>query len=159
MLHLLMQLRDELYALPASCVVEVIPAVPLLHLPQAPPYVAGLLSFRGTVVPVLDLAVLTHGGTCPPTLSTRIVVVELRAADGARRVIGLRAERVTDTEDMNEQQFVSSGLAVAATPHLAGVARTARGLVQRVSVEQVIPQAVRDSLFADVARAAERAGV
>ncbi len=153
MLHLLMQLGEDLYALPARCVVEVIPAVPLLHLPQAPEYVAGLLSFRGTVVPVLDLAVLTHGGRCPQTLSTRIVVVEVKSG-GERRVLGLRAERVTDTEDMNEQQFVRSGLAVAATPHLAGVARTARGLVQRVSIEQVIPQAVRDSLFAD----AEKAG-
>ena len=52
-LHL--RVGEERYALPSASVVEVVPSVALRPVPGTPPEVAGLLAYRGRVVPVVDL--------------------------------------------------------------------------------------------------------
>lgn len=55
MLLLTFNLGDDLYAIPVSDVIEVIPLVQIKPLRLAPPWVAGLFNYRGSSVPVLDL--------------------------------------------------------------------------------------------------------
>ena len=49
-------LANELYALPVAQVREVLRLEPINSVPQAPPFVEGILSLRGRVVTVIDLA-------------------------------------------------------------------------------------------------------
>jgi purine-binding chemotaxis protein CheW len=58
LLALLFPLGPELYALPLAQVREVVPAPALTCLPTAPPFVLGLVSLRGDVLPVLDSGML-----------------------------------------------------------------------------------------------------
>ena len=63
------------YAIDVARVVELVPKVELRSIPHAPPYLAGLLGYRGKVVPVIDLGLLMGTAPCRDCLSTRIILV------------------------------------------------------------------------------------
>ena len=44
-------------------------------IPHAPSFLAGLLGFRGKVIPVIDLGLLLSSVPCRDCLSTRIILV------------------------------------------------------------------------------------
>src|ERR1700730_14010062 len=63
------------YAVDVTRVVELVPRVELRLIPHAPAFLAGLLSYRGKVVPVIDLGLLLNVAPCRDCLSTRIILV------------------------------------------------------------------------------------
>jgi chemotaxis-related protein WspB len=81
MLLLTFRAAESLYAVDVARVVEVVPRVDLRRLPHAPAFIAGVFDYRGTVVPVIDLAVLLGSEPCRHRLSTRIILVNGRPAD------------------------------------------------------------------------------
>ena len=95
MLALAFRAGELRLALPIAAVVEVLPRRALRPLALAPESVMGLLPFRGTLTPVVDLCRLLLGRTCLPLRSSRIVVVQLSGKIGPR-MIGLLAEDVLD---------------------------------------------------------------
>src|SRR5580693_10375802 len=64
------------YAIDVTRVVELVPRVELRAIPHAPVFLAGLLGYRGTVIPVIDLGLLLGGAPCRDCLSTRIILVD-----------------------------------------------------------------------------------
>ena len=147
MLMLVFQLGKDRYALETSHVVEVIPSLVLRKLPRAPEYVIGIFNYRGTIVPVVDLCQLTLDRPCDNCLSTRILLVQVRGDDGSSRCIGLRAERVTETVKVSESDMVPPGIAVADAPYLGKLISDARGMIQCIRVEDILPKKLIDSLF------------
>ena len=99
MLALCLRAQGTRYAVAAKHVLVVLPKLRLRPLANAPEGVLGLLPFRGEMVPVLDAAVLlrhaAYEGT-PGRFSERIIVMEIKDADGQERMIALLAEDVTD---------------------------------------------------------------
>jgi chemotaxis-related protein WspB len=148
-LHL--NVGEERYALPSASVVEVVPAVALRAVPGTPPAVAGLLAYRGRVVPVVDLSRLFGRGAAPSRLSTRIAVCDLdgalrpigeRSSDAAvrRRLVGVLAECVTRVGDLDPDAPGSHPGALAdGLPALGRVTADEDGLVQLVEVGQLLP--------------------
>ena len=117
-----------------------------------PPGVAGLLLHRKALVPVIDLDVLISGQPCAPRLSTRILVARYRAGpEGAR--IGLRVDRATDTERVDEREFLDSGLTAAEPPSFGPLLRRGAQTIQLVNVDQLLSEAVRASLFSGAVNA------
>jgi chemotaxis-related protein WspB len=147
MLFLLFQLGNDRYALEAGQVAEVLPLLSLKQIPQAPPAVAGAFDFRGEPVPVVDLSQMALGRPARCRLSTRIILVHYPDGSGDQRLLGLIAERVTETIRRDPQDFVASGVDLDAAPYLGPLATDARGLIQRVVVDRLLTSAVRDLLF------------
>jgi chemotaxis-related protein WspB len=147
MLFLLFQLGQDRYLLDTGRVAEVLPLVDITQIPQAPPGVAGLFNYRGVPVPVVDLSQLALGRPARSRLNTRIVLVHYPDASGGTRLLGLIAERVTETVRRDEADFVASGVTGDRAPYLGPVATDARGLLQWVAVESLLPASVRDVLF------------
>lgn len=52
---LLFELEDARLAIPAACVIEVVRAVAIEPLPEAPAVVSGIINMRGAVMPVIDM--------------------------------------------------------------------------------------------------------
>lgn len=50
--------RDQLFLLPVATIHEVLRYLPLVRLPKAPPFVAGVVNLRGRVTPLLHLDAL-----------------------------------------------------------------------------------------------------
>ena len=146
-LFLLFHLGEERYALDTGQIAEVLPLVGIRQIPHAPHAVAGVLNHRGAPVPVIDLCQLTMGRPAQRRLDTRIVVVHHCGDNGTTRLLGLIAERATETLRLDAAGFNPSGITNAATPFLGPVTTHARGLVQRIEVNQLLPPSLRDLLF------------
>lgn len=147
MLFLLTQVKHASYAVSALDVVEVVPRVELLAIPKAPAFVAGLLNYRGTAVPVLDLCELMHGQPCAAVFASRIVLVHYRHQRSTLHVLGLIVTRVTETLERAREDFHTSTLSGVATPYLAEVTPYRNGLVQLIDIEQLLPSEVHSMLF------------
>ena len=147
MLFLLFQIGKDRYGLEASQVVEVVPLVTLKKVPPAPPGIAGILNYHGVLVPVIDLSEMTTGKLSAPRLSTRIILVNYPIDAEEKHILGLMAEQATETIQLDPAVFSDPGIDVPEAPYLGPVARNARGLIQRIEVKKLIPDALRDRLF------------
>jgi len=150
MLFLVFQLGPDRYALEAKRVAEVLPLVDIKNIPHAPNGIAGVFNYRGTPVPVIDLAQLTLGQPARRCLSTRIVLVHDMSGWGEQRVLGLMAEHATETVRRDPADFVPSGVANGAAPYLGPIASDARGLMQWIEMDRLLPASVKDALFNQV---------
>ena len=86
MLVLTFRVAGVPFAIAVGRVVEVVPRVPLRAVPHAPAHLAGLLRYRGGVVPVVDLGLLMGGPACGDRLDTRIVLADAGREGGLGRV-------------------------------------------------------------------------
>ncbi|HLG56487.1 MAG TPA: chemotaxis protein CheW [Vicinamibacterales bacterium] len=146
MIFLLFQLDESRFALDARQVVEVLPLVDIRRIPQAPDGVAGIIDFRGTPVPVVDLSLIILGRPAHRLLSTRLVVVRSADHSGHTRFLGLIAERATGTLRREPADFIDSGVTTDGALYLGPVAADERGFVQWVDASQILPPLVRDAL-------------
>ena len=97
---LTIRLQDEIFALEATSVREILDPVPITKVPNAPDFVSGLINVRGTVVPLADLRVV-FGMERPPTdQDTRIVVIEFDL-DGDPMVAGILADKVHEVTEID----------------------------------------------------------
>ncbi len=147
MLLLLFEIGSDRYCLDVARVVEVTPMVSFKKLPHAPDYVSGLVNYRGTIAPVIDLSALLGGAPSRPLFSTRIILVDFKGSDRSHHVLGLLAEKVTETISRREDDFQQAGITVEKTPFLGKVVFDGRGMIQRVEVEQILPESVQKYLF------------
>jgi chemotaxis-related protein WspB len=147
MLLLTFTVAGEPYALDVAGVIELVPRVELRAIPHAPAYLAGLLGYRGEVVPVIDLGLLLGSSPGADRLSTRIILVksepgghnrkgeEARGPDqGPARILGLIAERVIDLVKIEPEQVTPAPVHLARAPYLDAIARTDRGFVPLIGV-------------------------
>lgn len=149
-LYLLFSLGKDRYALNVHEVVEVTHVRPLKQLLGVPTWVAGLLSYRRQMVPVLDLAARTGLASSRDKTSTRIVIVEYQGtADIYAPVylLGLILEQATDTLRCLAEDFHDYGIDHAESPYLGPVLAHAQGLIQRITINQLLPQDVHHRLF------------
>lgn len=147
MLFLLFQIGKDRYGLEASQIVEILPLVTLKEIPQAPRGVAGIFNYHGVLVPVIDLSELTTGHLSAARLSTRLILVDYPIDAEKPHVLGLMAEMATETVRLDPTAFNDVGIDVPEAPFLGPVAKDARGLIQRIEVKQLLPDALRDRLF------------
>ena len=146
MLLLTFRVSNDLYAVAAERVVEVVPRVELRPVPHAPACLAGLFNYRGKAVPVIDLGVLLGSAPCLERLHTRLILADEPGSRGTR-LIGLIAEHVSDVLMVRDDQIVLPTMKLEQAPYLDAVVRTDQGLVQTLSVEKVLPPSLREAIF------------
>lgn len=147
MLFLVFQLGKDRYAIDAHQVIEILHLVNLKQIPRAPAGVAGVFDYHGASVPLIDLAELALGKPSRQWMSTRIILVKYRGEAGETHVLGLLAEQATETLRRNDEEFTDAGLAVTDTPYLGNVTTDAEGIVQRIEIQNLLSEDVRDQLF------------
>ena len=99
MTALTIRLDDELFAVEAGSVREILDLVPITDVPNAPPFVTGLINVRGRVVPLADLRVMFGMERPEPDADTRIVVMEIDI-EGEPTIAGILADKVHDVTDI-----------------------------------------------------------
>ena len=147
MLFLVFELGKDRYALDVRQIAEVLPLVAVKKIPRAPKAMNGLFIYRGAPVPVIDLSQLTLGRPSANRLSTRLVLVHYPDDAGQTHLLGLVAERATQTARHEASAFVASGVTNAGAPYLGPVVTDARGLLQWIDVRTLLPPSFRDMLF------------
>ncbi|MCX5743619.1 MAG: chemotaxis protein CheW [Proteobacteria bacterium] len=90
------ELDGQELAIPIGDVGETLPLHPITPVFLTPPFLAGVFSLRGDIVPVIDLAVLLALGTTKIGTDSRIVVIDHRTTTIAIVVDRLRDLRVIE---------------------------------------------------------------
>jgi chemotaxis-related protein WspB len=134
MLVLKFQVDGASFAVDFRRIVEVTPLAKLRPLPHAPAYLAGLLHYRGRVLPVVNVNRLLGAAPSEPRLSTRIILVE--PAPG-RPLLGLLAERVSDLKRTADSPADSPVFASADAPYLGPVVEADGELLQLLALEKL----------------------
>ena len=147
MLFLLFQIGNDRYALEARRVVEVVPLLELTRLPQAPTGIAGIFNYRGRPVPAIDLCELTRGVSEVERLSTRIIIVHHPDSNRRPRLLGIIAERATQTAKFEQQDFVDAGVKIQAAPYLCPILMDSNGPVQWLYEQRLLSEPVQTLLF------------
>jgi chemotaxis-related protein WspB len=142
MLFLKFRIGDEDYALDAQQIVEILPLLDVARVPRAPPGIAGLVNYRGTPVPVVDLSEMTIGRPARPHISTRLILVRY-----GENLLGLIAERATETMRRDAGSFIESGIASDAAPYLGPVTQDGGRLVRWIKTQEMLPPAISSVLF------------
>ncbi|SFB92048.1 chemotaxis protein CheW [Collimonas sp. OK412] len=147
MLFLLFKIGQDHYALDTSQVAVVLSLVSLKQIPATAPWVAGVFTYQGQSVPVIDLSQLALGRPAQRRLSTRIVLVHYPAPGPDSRLLGLVLEKSSEIMRREPSEFRGSGLDHSDAPYLGPVTDDARGLIQSVRVQDLLPPEVRAQLF------------
>lgn len=92
----------EVFAVEVERVHEILDLCPISRIPNAPPYLMGMIDVRHRTVPVVDLRVKLGLAAAPPTPSTRIIVLDV-ATGGGSVVMGLVADRVYEVTGLADQ--------------------------------------------------------
>ncbi len=144
MLALLFTIGTERFGLDASEIVEVAPYVELLHGSQPHDFVAGEFSYRGTPTPIIDLGLLTGQSACPPLLSTRIILVRRASPKYPDRIIGLLAEKVTETVTITPAQLHTTDQQIDEAAFKTPLTLDGYGTVQLLHLDRLLPTVVLD---------------
>lgn len=147
MLLLSFHIGSECYAIAASTIVEVLPLTTLKKIPQAPDFVVGLLDYRGKPLPVIDLCRLSEGRSHNKVLSSRIILVQYENKARHAHTLGLIAEKVTETFDVEADEFDPAGIELRQAPYLGAINNRQGEMIQLIEVDMLLTDEIRDMLF------------
>ena len=147
MLLLTFQAGGQTYGIDARSVIQVAPYPACTPLPHAPAYIAGLATWRGRTLPVIDLSALLEGAPARSLLSTRLLIVDYPCPKGGSQPFGLLVEKAVETIKQDETRCEPQKVSIPEAPYLDGTAEHDGQLIQRLAVEELLPPSVRQLLF------------
>ncbi|HEY1331025.1 MAG TPA: chemotaxis protein CheW, partial [Actinomycetota bacterium] len=115
---------DREYALPAEHVLEVVRMVAVTPLPEAPPWLAGVINLRGRVVPLIDLRIRLGLPPVEHGLTTAILILQ---AGGT--IVGLIADVVTEMLEVGTDAIEPPGELAGLNSPVSELARAGDRLI------------------------------
>jgi chemotaxis-related protein WspB len=137
----------QTYAVESRRVIEVLPLVPARPLPRVPDYIRGIFTYRGRLVPLVDLARRLADADVTERLSTRVIVVEFTPPGAGPRRLGLVAENVVSIRSAEEADASLPALHMPDAPYLGGLLRIGQETVQVIAIEHLLPETIVAGLF------------
>ena len=131
------EVGTQTYGVPVGAVREIRGVTPATPLPDAPPYVRGVINLRGQVMPVIDLSERLGKGVAADSARQVIIVVEHHDD-----VAGLLVDAVCDS-------FIVSADAIspppplgedAASPLVSAVITTEAAMIVLLAVDAILPE-------------------
>lgn len=147
MLLLLFEVGSDRFGIDASEIVEVIPLVSLKKVPHAPDCVAGVFNYRGQIVPVIDVNALLGERPARSLLSTRIILVKAPDSGSEERLLGILAERATETLSCRKEELQPPGITVEDAQYLGEILPLPGGLVQHVTLTNILSDELKSMLY------------
>lgn len=112
-------LGPEAYALPLSCVREIMRVPTITEVPRAPYEVLGIVSVRGQVTTLIDLRRKLKVAESAISTRTRVLLV-----DQGDEILGLLCDRVLQVHRLSEDEVeMSSVLGREASSYVMGIGR------------------------------------
>ncbi len=121
---LVFEVGGQRYGLPVADVREVVRAVTLTPLPQAPAIVEGVVNVRGILVPVLDIRARFRLPAKELEHTDHLIVARV-----GRRPVALRVDRVLELTALDEGAVEEAEAVLPGVGYLAQVAKSPDGLV------------------------------
>jgi purine-binding chemotaxis protein CheW len=137
------RLDGDEYAVNITAVKAVVGLTHITPVPLMPACVLGLINMRGTVVPIVDLAVKFGGGPTTATKRTCIVIVEPRddeEIEGERSQVGLIAQSVGRVVEFTSSDLTAPpafGTKIHAN-YLSCLGKTPEGFVMILDIDRAL---------------------
>ena len=149
---LIFRVGEDRFAIDCASVVILIPLVELRPIHRSPPHIAGLFTYHGRIVPVIDVNTLIIDRPCEKKLSTRIIMVQLPpladAPGSESDLIGLMAEDATRIEEIDPKKgSTHPGFKIQDAPYLGIIAQDDRGMIQFLRPAHILTDEQRKVLF------------
>ena len=136
MLMLIFYIENDCYCCLCDSIIEIIPKVFLKQIHQMPEYLAGILNYGGDSVPVIDLSMIIAKRPSKNKMHTRIILFK-SYFEGNPKIIGVIAEKIFETRDINPSLFNEFKLNIKNLHFLSGVCNTESGCIQQINIEQL----------------------
>ncbi len=125
----------ERFCLAVLDVEEVVDWPTVTKLPLAPPFLMGIFNLRGSIVPVIDIAV--SEGRRPDFMPKRVVVARLAGEEpGSIVQVGIAADEVIGTYTTTDQLLVDA--APKDVPHCCGMLRHEDRLALAIDLKKLV---------------------
>ena len=100
--YLTFKLHNELFAVNVEKVLEVLLEYRLVEVPDAPTYIAGMINFRGDIIPVINFRKKFN---FPESSNKNIIIVMDIVIDEASIKFGAIVDGVKDVFDVNKEEI------------------------------------------------------
>ncbi|GAB4521002.1 MAG: chemotaxis protein CheW [Anaerolineae bacterium] len=129
---------------------------PITRVPQAPPFIKGVINLRGQITPIMDLRQRFGFEEAEATKETRLVVVMLR---GQRMALLVDAVDGVLRVSADSIEPPSAWVASVDTSCVLGIAKTEQGLIILLDLDRVLSGEEADQLAESrIARAEPASG-
>ena len=141
--YLVFFIADEPFAISSQDVIEILPMVNISHIPKTEDYVTGMMNFRGTMTPVIDLPMLLTTNAYQKKVCSRIIIINNKYHNEFKYT-GLIAEKVIRTTSLDTGDFSQHTLIKNGTKYLGNIAQDGNDKIQIIDLDQLLPEEVNN---------------
>ncbi len=126
---------DEEFGVEISRIKEIVRLVPVTPVPKAPSFIEGVVSLRGQILAVVDLAKRLNLSTSGRSDNTRIIVLEIQ-----ENIIGMIVDQVVEVVRLPKENIGdASGLFLGGTQseYLKGVGRLGERIIIIIDLAKI----------------------
>ncbi|HSH04362.1 MAG TPA: chemotaxis protein CheW [Anaerolineae bacterium] len=134
------QLAQQKYGIPVHHIRQIIEMVTITHLPQLPPAIQGVINYRGTLVPVLDLRLRFQQPYQQYGLHTPIILVEQN-----NHILGLVVDLVETVLEIDPEDCIATELVltsinndILANQYVTEIAKVNRDLLPIIAINKLL---------------------
>ncbi|HVP19210.1 MAG TPA: chemotaxis protein CheW [Spirochaetia bacterium] len=125
------------YCVPVDEVIQILRPDGILPVPKAPPFVAGAITLRGDVIPVVNLTSRLSRDADSGTSASRARIIIIRAGS---RMCGLSVDEVREIVDIDETKIQEDPTGALGThaDFILGVAQQGQSLLAILDLPRVL---------------------
>ena len=137
--YLVFALGEQEFGIDISKIREIIGRLPIRSMPQAPPFVKGVINLRGKVIPVMDLR-LRFGMEEVETTERSCIIVLENMNKGAVTNIGVAVDSVTEVLDIKTSEIADTPFFGAGidTTYILAMAKTEGGVKILLDMDRLL---------------------
>jgi len=127
-------IANESYGIPVLKVQEIIGMTEIVHVPNSPDFIKGVINLRGSVVSVVDMRKRFHMDEREYDMFTVIIIVEIKDMP-----VGMIVDSVSDVVDISETDIQNTPHLTAKidTDFIAGIGQINDKLVIILDIERI----------------------
>lgn len=136
------KLADEEYGILIMQVQEIITLPGITRIPGMPDFIEGVINLRGRIIPIIDLRKRFKLEVKERDAETRIIVVEIGAANAKKEAIGLIVDRVSEVITLSGEQIdeIPPAISRIDAEYLSGVGKLEKRIIILLSLDKVLSE-------------------
>lgn len=131
------------FAIDTQDVIEILPMVNITHIPKTEDYISGMMNFRGSMMPVIDLCMLLNKRPSQEKICTRIITIRNQYSREFDYT-GLIAEKVSRTMHLDTSNIIKHKLTNKKNRYLGKIIQDNSNEIQIIDLDKLLPTEVNN---------------
>ncbi len=139
--YLTLKLKDELYGISVTTILQIIAIPTITPIPNTPNFVKGVINLRGKIIPVIDLRLKFNLEEMTNNDRTSIVIINFEQNE-KKMFIGIIVDAVAEVIDIHENEIEDKpdfGIKMN-TDFILGIAKITDRVVTLLNIEKILTQ-------------------